>query len=52
MNLNADDAIPTNLYVGSWFRFGDAIIPYIGLEFMNFHLGATYDVNDSGFKPN
>ena len=46
-NLNA----PTNLYLGSWYRFGDAIIPYVGLEFGEFQLGATYDVNTSSLKP-
>ena len=51
LNLNADEGNPTNLYLGSWYRFGDAIIPYIGLEFGDFHLGATYDVNTSSLKP-
>ena len=51
LNLNATDDAPTNLYLGSWFRFGDAIIPYVGLEFGDFHFGATYDVNVSGLKP-
>jgi hypothetical protein len=37
--------------MGSWFRFGDAIIPYIGLEFGDLHFGATYDVNISSLKP-
>ncbi len=51
LNLNANEDAPTNLYFGSWFRFGDAIIPYIGLEFSDFRLGATYDVNVSSLKP-
>jgi type IX secretion system PorP/SprF family membrane protein len=51
LNLNADPDNPTNLYLGSWFRLGDAIIPYIGLEFNSFHLGATYDANMSSLKP-
>lgn len=51
INLTADQDNPTNLYLGSWFRFGDAIIPYIGLEFGDFHLGTTYDVNISSLKP-
>ncbi|HEX2608308.1 MAG TPA: PorP/SprF family type IX secretion system membrane protein [Flavisolibacter sp.] len=51
MNLSQDESAPTNLYLGSWFRLGDAIIPYIGLEFGDFHLGATYDVNVSSLKP-
>jgi len=51
LNLNADEEDPTTVYFGSWFRFGDAVIPYIGLEFGEFHFGATYDVNISSLKP-
>ncbi|HVK96846.1 MAG TPA: PorP/SprF family type IX secretion system membrane protein [Flavisolibacter sp.] len=51
LNLNADQTVPMNLYVGSWFRLKDAVIPYVGLEFGDFHLGATYDVNTSSLKP-
>ena len=47
---SGDEENPTNLYVGSWLRLGDAIIPYIGLEFDDFRLGATYDVNVSSLK--
>lgn len=51
MNVTQDAGNPTNLYLGSWFRFGDAIIPYVGLEFGEFQIGATYDVNISSLKP-
>lgn len=51
LNVNQDLSNPTNLYVGSWFRFGDALIPYVGLEFGNLHIGASYDVNTSSLKP-
>jgi type IX secretion system PorP/SprF family membrane protein len=51
LNLNQDMQNPSNLYVGTWYRFGDAFIPYIGLEWGNFTLGTTYDVNTSGLKP-
>jgi type IX secretion system PorP/SprF family membrane protein len=51
LNVNQDPQDPTNLYLGSWFRLGDAVIPYIGLEFGEFHIGATYDVNMSSLKP-
>jgi type IX secretion system PorP/SprF family membrane protein len=51
LNVNGDIENPTIVYVGSWFRFGDAIIPYVGLEFGEFHFGATYDVNISSLKP-
>jgi type IX secretion system PorP/SprF family membrane protein len=51
MNINNNEANPTNVYFGSWYRFSDAIIPYIGLEFGEWHLGASYDVNTSTLKP-
>ena len=51
LNVNQDENNPTNVYIGSWYRFGDAIIPYVGLEFGEFHIGATYDVNISSLKP-
>lgn len=51
LNLNANEEAPTNLYLGSWFRFGDAIIPYVGLEWGEFRLGASYDINTSELKP-
>ena len=41
---------PSNVYVGSWFRVGDAIIPYLGLEFSGLRIGASYDVNISDLK--
>ncbi|MBP9739487.1 MAG: PorP/SprF family type IX secretion system membrane protein [Chitinophagaceae bacterium] len=41
---------PTSFYAGSWLRFKDAIIPYIGLEFDDFRFGATYDINTSSLK--
>lgn len=51
LNVNQDENNPTNLYLGTWVRFGDAIIPYVGLEFGEFRVGATYDVNVSSLKP-
>ncbi|MGC4037456.1 MAG: PorP/SprF family type IX secretion system membrane protein [Chitinophagaceae bacterium] len=51
LNANDSEDNPTNIYIGSWYRFGDAIIPYVGLEFGEFHIGATYDVNISSLKP-
>ena len=50
LNLNADSEQPTSLYLGTWYRFKDALIPYVGLEFGSFQLGATYDVNVSTLK--
>ena len=54
LNLNYDEENPVNVYLGSWARFNnvsDAIIPYIGLEFGDVHLGASYDVNISSLQP-
>jgi type IX secretion system PorP/SprF family membrane protein len=50
-NVNNDDENPTNLYIGAWYRFNDAAIPYIGLEFKGLHIGASYDANTSSLKP-
>lgn len=50
LNANSDLDNPTSLYVGSWLRFGDAVIPYVGLEFNDFRLGFTYDVNVSSLR--
>ena len=50
MNLNGNEENPTNFYIGSWYRLEDSIIPYIGLEFGEWHAGFTYDVNTSGLK--
>lgn len=38
-------------YLGSWYRYGDAIIPYIGFEWSKAQLGVSYDANLSGFTP-
>lgn len=50
-NVNSDNENPTNVYIGAWYRFEDAVIPYIGLEFKGLHIGATYDANTSSLKP-
>ena len=41
---------PVSVYAGSWIRLNDAVIPYIGLEFSDFRLGATYDATISNLK--
>jgi type IX secretion system PorP/SprF family membrane protein len=51
LNTNGDDYYPINVYLGTWYRFADAIIPYVGLEFGDFHFGASYDINTSSLKP-
>jgi type IX secretion system PorP/SprF family membrane protein len=50
LNVNQNEDNPTNIYLGGWYRFGDAAIPYLGLEFNGLLIGATYDVNTSSLK--
>jgi type IX secretion system PorP/SprF family membrane protein len=39
------------LYLGSWYRLNDAVIPYIGFEWSKMQLGVSYDVNMSKLQP-
>jgi type IX secretion system PorP/SprF family membrane protein len=41
----------TIFYLGGWYRYGDAIAPYIGIEWSKMRLGVSYDVNVSSFTP-
>lgn len=50
LNANGDPDNPTNVYLGSWLRLNDAVIPYIGLEVGGLRIGASYDVNISSLK--
>lgn len=36
-----------NLILGSWYRFNDAISPYVGMEYKTFRGGLSYDINVS-----
>lgn len=47
-DVNADK--PTSFYGGAWVRFGDAFIPYVGLEFSDLRVGMSYDINTSSLK--
>ncbi|MFN8242997.1 MAG: PorP/SprF family type IX secretion system membrane protein [Ferruginibacter sp.] len=49
-NFNRDATNPSSIYLGSWYRFGDALIPYVGIEFGGLRIGASYDVNVSSLK--
>ena len=49
-NLNNDAENPSSVYLGSWIRFKDAIIPYIGIEISGLRIGASYDINTSSLK--
>lgn len=48
--IDPESENPSNVYLGSWLRVNDAIIPYIGLEFAGMRIGATYDINTSSLK--
>jgi len=49
-NLNGDEVTPSSIFVGSWIRLNDALIPYVGLEVGGLRIGASYDVNISSLK--
>jgi len=50
-NLNHNYEIPTELYTGVWYRIGDAIIPYVGIETKGVKFGFSYDINTSSLRP-
>ncbi len=41
----------TILYLGGWYRYGDAVAPYVSLEWSKMRLGFSYDVNTSSLTP-
>ncbi|HEY1200006.1 MAG TPA: PorP/SprF family type IX secretion system membrane protein [Niastella sp.] len=43
INVNAD----TDFMLGGYYRFSDAISPYVGIDYKNFIIGLSYDVNAS-----
>lgn len=51
---STDETNPVNFYAGLWGRITnnttDAVIPYVGLDYSDFSLGVTYDVNVSSLK--
>ena len=49
-NLSRDAEKPSAVYLGSWVRFNDAIVPYVGLEFGGLRIGVSYDFNISSLK--
>ncbi len=46
ININPD----TKVYAGSWYRFDDALLPYMGISFNDFQLGFSYDIINSSLK--
>lgn len=49
-NLSMDPEKPSAIYIGSWVRLNDAIVPYLGLEFGGLRIGVSYDFNISNLK--
>ncbi|MFZ9718259.1 MAG: PorP/SprF family type IX secretion system membrane protein [Chitinophagaceae bacterium] len=47
IDVNSGAENLTTLYAGGWWRSRDAIVPYVGMEFRNYQLGISYDVNTS-----
>jgi type IX secretion system PorP/SprF family membrane protein len=43
INVNAE----TDFMLGGYYRFSDAISPYVGIDYKNFVIGLSYDVNTS-----
>jgi len=41
----------TILYLGGWYRYQDAIAPYVGFQYSKMQFGLSYDVNVSSFSP-
>lgn len=39
----------TVFYLGAWYRYGDALCPYVGFEWSKMQLGFSYDANISKF---
>jgi type IX secretion system PorP/SprF family membrane protein len=48
------NGLPMNanlFYIGGWYRWNDAINPYVGFEVNKLHIGISYDVNVSSLRP-
>src|ERR1041385_2667884 len=43
LNVNAE----TDMMVGAYYRFKDAIAPFVGFDYKNFIVGISYDANTS-----
>lgn len=41
----------TVFYLGSWYRYNDALAPYVAIEWSKMRIGFSYDVNISSFTP-
>lgn len=41
----------TIFYLGAWYRYGDALAPYVAIEWAKMRIGISYDANLSSFTP-
>lgn len=48
--VRKDEYRSSSIYAGLWYRWKDAFIPYVGLEFQNIRIGITYDLNASSLR--
>lgn len=48
--IEYDNGDPDILYIGSFMRWGDALIPVVKLGFNHFSVGVSYDINISKLK--
>ncbi len=53
LNPGHDEEFQKNtiFYLGGWYRYGDAVAPYVGIEWSKMRVGVSYDVNVSSFTP-
>ena len=43
-------SVATSVFIGGWYRNGDAAMATVGVEFKGFRIGASYDYNTSALK--
>jgi type IX secretion system PorP/SprF family membrane protein len=53
LNPEHDEEFQKNtiFYLGGWYRYQDAVSPYVGIEWSKMRIGISYDVNISSFTP-
>jgi len=53
LNPGHDDEFQRNtvFYLGGWYRYNDALAPYVAIEWSKMRIGVSYDVNVSSFTP-
>ncbi|MES2702781.1 MAG: PorP/SprF family type IX secretion system membrane protein [Bacteroidota bacterium] len=49
--LNKNPQKSPVLYLGGWYRYGDAICPYLGMGWAKMRVGLSYDIFVSDFTP-